>query len=111
MKFITAVCIVIVMALVPSLKAARICVIQSANCNTTTGTNVCGRYGRSTLCMRFRNTCALQTANCTDNVGYTAVSLANCRNIALNQRAVCGSSSTSSSNVQPVIVNLGNTGK
>ncbi|XP_037929526.1 uncharacterized protein LOC119664017, partial [Teleopsis dalmanni] len=68
---------------------ARVCIISVANCTATNTTTVCGRYGRSNLCARFRNSCAYNTANCNSNVAYTRVSSTYCTGISTGTRRRC----------------------
>ncbi|XP_016946799.1 uncharacterized protein LOC108022423 [Drosophila biarmipes] len=93
-----------------SSSTPKICVLK--NCDWNSDTNVCGRYGRSNLCNRFKNSCALRYESCvsSSSVKYTTVSLSQCSGISVGSRGTCGgssSSSSSSSNVTPIIIRRG----
>ncbi|XP_016981284.1 uncharacterized protein LOC108046212 [Drosophila rhopaloa] len=86
----------------------KVCVLK--NCDWYSTTNACGKFGRSNLCNRFKNSCALRYENCVGSTTYTAVSLSQCSGISEGSRGTCGgssSSSSSSSNVKPIIIRRG----
>ncbi|KAH8401980.1 hypothetical protein KR009_008960 [Drosophila setifemur] len=90
-----------------SSSSPKICYIN--NCNATSTTNACGKYGKSNLCNRFKNNCALRYNSCISSTTYTAVALSQCSGISVNSRGICGgsSSSSSSSNITPIIIRRG----
>lgn len=91
-----------------SSSSPRICLIQNCAWNSTV--NACARMGRSNLCNRFRNACALNYQRCVSGTSYTNVSLSQCSGITVGNRGTCRSSSstsTSSSNVIPIIIRRG----
>ncbi|KAH8347841.1 hypothetical protein KR084_001537 [Drosophila pseudotakahashii] len=93
-----------------SSSSPKICVLK--NCDWNSSTNVCGRYGKSNLCNRFKNSCTLRYESCvsSSSITYTAVSQSQCSGITVGNRGICGgssSSSSSSSNVTPIIIRRG----
>jgi len=91
-----------------SSSTPKICVLRNCNWNSTT--NACGRFGRSNLCNRFKNSCTLRYESCVGSTTYTAVRLSQCSGISVGSRGTCGgssSSSSSSSNVVPIIIRRG----
>ncbi|KAH8271501.1 hypothetical protein KR018_001769 [Drosophila ironensis] len=91
-----------------SSSSPKVCVIKNCNWNSTT--NACGKYGKSNLCNRFKNSCALRYANCVSSTSYSSVSLSQCSSLSVNSRGICGSSSSSSSsssNITPIIIRRG----
>ncbi|KQS62858.1 uncharacterized protein LOC6546875 isoform X2 [Drosophila erecta] len=91
-----------------SSSTPKICVLR--NCNLSSTTNACARYGRSNLCNRFKNSCTLRYESCVGSATYTAVSLSQCSGISVGSRGICGgssSSSSSSSSVTPIIIRRG----
>ncbi|KAH8384808.1 hypothetical protein KR093_008771 [Drosophila rubida] len=72
----------------------RLCVLWP-NCNLNSVNNVCGRYGRSNLCKRFKNSCLLLFEACVNSVAYTPVPLSMCSGIPVGTRRRCAGTSTS----------------
>ncbi|XP_023168803.2 uncharacterized protein LOC111598023 [Drosophila hydei] len=87
-----------------SSNTPRICVLS--NCNYYAVSEVCGRYGSSNLCKRFSNSCMLRYEACVNSVAYTTVSISMCSGIPVGTRRLCAGSSTgSTSNIQPIYIN------
>ncbi|KAH8254906.1 uncharacterized protein [Drosophila bipectinata] len=92
-----------------SSSSPKVCLLD--NCNWSSTTNSCGKYGKSNLCTRFKNSCRMRYESCVGSTSYTAVSLSQCSGISVGARGTCGgsssSSSSSSSNVVPIIIRRG----
>ncbi|EDV36190.1 uncharacterized protein Dana_GF12831 [Drosophila ananassae] len=92
-----------------SSSSPKVCLLQ--DCNWSSTTNSCGKYGKSNLCTRFKNSCRMRYESCVSSTTYTSVSLSQCSGISVGARGICGgsssSSSSSSSNVVPIIIRRG----
>ncbi|KAH8331338.1 hypothetical protein KR074_000853 [Drosophila pseudoananassae] len=76
-----------------STPAAR-CVTTTCNANT----NVCGRWASTRRCHRFRNNCQLERTNCNaSGSSWNRVNIGNCSSISVNSSGTCTSTFSSSS--------------
>ncbi|TMW48430.1 hypothetical protein DOY81_006491 [Sarcophaga bullata] len=87
MKFTFALCLVVLLMVFEPIYAVKICTPTVGNCNENVP--VCGRFGRSNLCKKFKNKCLLEIESCTSTAVYTPVSAERCTGIALNTRRSC----------------------